>query len=125
MKSEGIDIISNNDLKNQIINTFEGRLYFHREIENFTMDRSEYIINIEGSKYFKSMNKGFGPVDGNLFLGISEPLNYEQLRYDSTFRYHIITNMSMLNGFQQYGNIRYRSRFVNLISEIETELKKF
>ncbi|MBO6522783.1 MAG: hypothetical protein JJ971_03075 [Balneolaceae bacterium] len=125
MKSEGINIISDEELRNDIINLYEGRLDFHREFESFINARTETLINQNGSFFFKSMNKGIGFNNGSFSFGYSKPLDYEVLRTDSDFRFQVETVASMLKLFQQLSNQGNKRRIESLIVEIDANLESF
>ena len=125
MKSEGINIISDEGLRNDIINLYEGRLEFHREFESFINARTETLINQDGSSFFKSMNKGIGFNNGSFSFGYSKPLDYEILRTDSDFRFQVETVASMLRLFQQLSYQGNKRRIESLIVEIDANLENF
>ncbi|MEQ9090827.1 MAG: DUF6090 family protein [Balneola sp.] len=123
VKSIGIDVISNDSLKNDIINLFEGTIYFHREFESIPNSHSENMFKLDGKKYFKSMNKGFGFYDGSIFIGYSEPIDYSRLRKDNEFRYQLETYKAFVSGHQNLVNRRTRDRITTLIKQIEDEVE--
>ncbi len=125
MKSEGIDIISNMEIKNKVINLFEGKLYFHRAFEERLEKHLSSIIDDKGQYYFKSLYQGNNFNGGAFYPGITEPLNYEVLRNDTSFRYHLLTIQANNALFQELLNTSNKSRIEALISEIKTELTHF
>lgn len=123
IKSHGIEIISNIELRNQFVNLFDGQLYFLRELENITQDYAETMRRVELAKYFKSAFVDFNYLDPT-DLGKSVPRDYNSLRKNEEFRYHLETFMHLSRELQIMGNIPTKKKIEELIDAIDKELHK-
>jgi len=123
IKSNGIDIISNVDLRNKIVNLFETRLEFLRQLENITLEYVETMRREEAVNYFKSFNKDFGLID-DYDSGKSVPKNYAQLRKNENFKYHLETFLNLRKILQTMGNRPMQNEIVDLKESIRQELNK-
>lgn len=123
VKSEGIDILRNDTIKNQVINLLEGRLYYHRQFENIISKQSEHIFREVGNKYFKSYAKGWERTKDQIYLGITEPHDYQLLRIDHEFRFFVETQIALLTAFQIGSNYRMRNAMGSIIEQIDNEVK--
>lgn len=123
IKSVGLDIISNQSLRNEIVNTLSGNLDFQDHFETIVKDYSEEMRRTIGPKYFKASYVGIGLSDNGFFWGLTEPRDYEALRKDNEFRYHLNSFLSLTQSFQQFQNRGFKTRLENLVSSIENELQ--
>ena len=103
-KSIGFDIISNQALRNEIINTLSGKLAFQGHFETIVKDYSEEMRRTIGPKYFTASYVGMGGIENGPFWGITEPRDYSALRKDPEFKYHLISFLSLTESFQQFQN---------------------
>jgi len=107
MLSHGVDIVSNRELRNQIIYHFEKRLATTKRRERILFDFADKVKLYESQKYF---NYTFGVenffVDGEAaktWSGVrlkSEPRNYELLRNSAEYRYHLRTYMETVKWYE-------------------------
>jgi len=122
IKSRGIEIISNAAIRNEMVQLFETRLFFQRELENITQDYAEHLRRSESATFFKSSYKKSG-LEGNYFLGKSVPKNYSALKNNAEFRYHLESFSSLLMTLQRQGNIPSKHRIEELVGAIQEELE--
>ena len=123
IKSHGIEIISNIELRDEIINLYEGKLYFLRQLENITMDYVENMRRVEFVQFFKSSYVDFGLRNG-YDAGKSVPKDYERLKKNEEFRYHLESFLHLMNVFQNRGNRPMKKNIENLVNSIQKELDK-
>jgi len=126
MQSHGVDIIANQDLRNQIIHHFGQRLAVTKRRESILFDFADKVKLYECQKYFKHTFE----VE-NFFVGEetatgwgdirlrSEPRDYEVLRRSEEYRYHLKTYMETVKwyevGIQVFG--RETGELVDAIGE--------
>lgn len=123
IKSHGIEIISNHELRDKLVNAFENRLYFQRQLENVTQDYAENMRRSGFVKSFKSTYVDFG-LNGEYDVGKSIPKDYRALKKDEEFRYHLESFMSLLKLLQNYGNRPIQKSIEELIDAIQIEISK-
>ena len=123
MKSTGLDIISNNELRNEIVNRLSGQLAFHQHFENLLVEYSEELRREFGAKYFVSSYQGIGLNSEGINWGVTEPRDYESLRKDSEFLYHLKSFLNLTSSFQQLEHRRFQERISALLTHIQKELE--
>lgn len=121
IKSHGIELISNVELRDGIVDLFEGRLYFQRELESITQEYSEYMRREGAVPFFEASHVDFG-VRHRYDLGRSVPIDYETLKEDVTFLYHLETHKHLVHTLQKAGNRPMQARIERLIEMIQDEL---
>ncbi len=124
IKSHGLDIISNSQLRDQIVSQLEGRLYFLRELERLTIDYCEELRRDDFASYFVTSYADFGPHENGFSWGKSVPLNYEQLKKDQSFKYHLTTFLNLSKTLQSVGHYTFLRELEELISIIQDEIAK-
>ncbi|GAB5526643.1 MAG: hypothetical protein Roseis2KO_45150 [Roseivirga sp.] len=122
-KSLGLDIISDQALRNEIVNTLSGKLDFQDHFETIVKEYSEEIRQTIGPKYFKGSYVGIGRANNGPLWGITEPRDYEALRKDPEFRYHLVSFLSLTRSFQQFQNRSFKNRLQSLVESIDSELQ--
>lgn len=78
---------------------------------------------VELAKYFKSAFVDFNYLDPT-DLGKSVPRDYNSLRKNEEFRYHLETFMHLSRELQIMGNIPTKKKIEELIDAIDKELHK-
>lgn len=123
IKSTGLDIISNVELRNEIVNQMSGKLKFHQHFEGLLGHYSEEFRRNYGAKYFVSSYQGVSLNTDGINWGITEPRNYESLRKDSEFLYHLKSFLSLTSSFQQLEHRRFHMGLNALSTHIKEELE--
>jgi hypothetical protein len=123
VKSKGVDIISNIVLRDKILNLFEGKLDFVKKYESIIKDDIEYFRLNLGPKYFKQIEHIKIGENGGITNGETIPLNYEDLRTDNTFNFHLHAILTENNLFKTKWNLNYYNDIINVIEMIDTELE--
>lgn len=128
MQSHGVDIVTNDELRNLIIQHFEQRLTVMQRREDILYDFADKVKLQEGQKYFDYTFEleGFER-DGktatswdNVRLR-SVPRDYEDLRTSDEWRYHLRTYMETVKWYEVSMQV-YRTQTLQLIATIEAEL---
>ena len=119
LKSKGIDLIRDIDTRNAIIDLMEGTLHYHRQIEQNLIAYSERIRQELGSDYFSSY-----ALSGTLpnLQGTAIPIDYESLRKNEKFRYHLTSYMEFNKYFQENVNGRMENELFVLGEMINHQL---
>jgi len=122
IKSQGLEIIKNQDLRSQIVDRFEGGHYFHKELEDELVAYSDKIRMEIGVDFFLSTFKGLKNTSEGFYPGITVPRNYKELRKSPVFRYHLENYLNMNKGFQLISNRPYKNRLEALREAILIEI---
>ena len=122
IKSHGLEIISNAELRDAIVSIFEGRLSFLRTWEEVVQNYVEKMRNEISVEFFKSSYKGSTFTNRKVFYGRSEPIDYELLRKSHEFRYHLQTILDLMQSYQSIANYPYQNNLTALIEMIEREI---
>jgi hypothetical protein len=122
LEAEGLNIISNQQLRSQIISAFGATLEHHREWESIVVAQTNQFILEEAPERFVSGFDGMGIGSDDEQWGRFEPLDYEQLRRDPVFRYRLLTSRNLSAGFQRIQNKPFRQQLIKLKQDIEREV---
>jgi len=122
IKSHGVEIISNIELRKKMIDIFGGNLYFLRELERLTQDYCEKMRTTNFEKYFEASYVDFGPSEEGFSYGKCIPLNYNKLKKDKSYWYHLITFQNLSQTLQNTGNKPYKKKLEKLIALVGAEL---
>ncbi|NOY47711.1 MAG: hypothetical protein GXO84_05865 [Chlorobi bacterium] len=122
LKSKGIDLITNEDLRNQLINVYDAQYTFFQYGEDSFMEEQNIgSRNIFPSRFEESFNYD---LDSNDFYGEIVPLSFESLKTDQEFLYYFKTIKNRTNVFVNFHYKNLRTHVVDLINEIEKEIEK-
>lgn len=122
MKSKGVTIISNKELRDNIIETYDSQYNFFLKFEEYFIGELERgYTDVFPSRFKDSYNYDITKSD---FPGHLEPLNFESLKSDQEFLYYIksLRNRMIIFVDWQYGNLR--KKIVNLTVDIEKEIEQ-
>jgi uncharacterized membrane-anchored protein YhcB (DUF1043 family) len=122
LKSKGIDLISNKKLKNDLINVYDAQYTFFKKGEMQFLEELNFgLRNIFPSRFEESY---IFNLESDDFSGKIVPLNFENLKTDQEFLYYFksIKNRTYVFVYFFYKNLR--AHVVELIDEIENEIKK-
>ena len=128
MQSHGVDIVTNDELRNLIIQHFEQRLTVMQRREDILYDFADKVKLQEGQKYFDHTFEleGFER-DGKTATSWKDvrlrsvPRDYEALRVSDEWRYHLRTYMETVKWYEVSMQV-YRTQTLQLIATIEAEL---
>lgn len=128
MQSHGVDIVTNDELRNLLIQHFEQRLTVMQRREDILYDFADKVKLQEGQKYFEYTFglEGFER-DGEMATSWSQvrlrsvPRDYEALRASDEWRYHLRTYMETVKWYE-VGIQVYRTETLQLIATIDAEL---
>jgi hypothetical protein len=122
LKSKGLDIITNQNLRTEIVNMYD--LYYEsmlRYEENTFVDES-YVADVIGTRFDKTELWRVGE-DRQLLDGTMIPHDYEQLKKDKLYL-HVVKSKLTKNDFLINYYMRDRvDRLEKLISSIEGEIE--
>jgi len=123
LKTKGIDLITNEDLRNQLINVYDAQYTFFQYGEDSFMEEQKMgSRNIFPSRFEESFN--YDLTDFNDFYGEIVPLNFESLKTDQEFLYYFKTIKNKTNVFVNFHYKNLRTHVVGLIDAIDSEIKK-
>ena len=123
IKSEGVDIISNLELRNEVFKLYEGQLYWLQQFEQTIVDYVENFRQNKAQDYFKKLNVFTIDSIGSPRRGNAIPIDYEVLRKDSSFKMHLDALRSD-NRLMLYNWVKnYYDRTMTTIDMIDAELK--
>ena len=123
VKSKGVDIISNISLRNEILELFEGKLDFVKKYEAIIKSDIEYFRLNLGPTYFKQIEHIRIGENGGIITGATIPHNYEELRLDSTYKFHLHSILTENNLFKNKWNLNYYNDIIKVIKMIDKELE--
>ena len=124
LKSKGINLISNDDLRNQIIDVYDSEYSFFLKNEKVVV--SEVIENAHRQLFSTRFEEAyvFDLNDKSNYKPRLTPLNFETLKTDQEFIYFIKSFKNRLNLLLEF---HYRSRLLKyvdaLIQAIDNEIK--
>jgi len=123
LKSKGIDLITNEDLRNQLISVYDAQYTFFQYGENSFMEEQNIgSRNIFPSRFEESFN--YDLADFNNLHGEIVPLNFESLKTDQEFLYFLKTIKNRTNVFVNFHYKNLRAHVVGLINAIDSEIEK-
>lgn len=122
LKSKGVTLISNELLRDKIIEVYDARYKFFTTNEKVHYDVIEYgLRTVFPTRFEDSYEFDLNTVD---FVGALKPLNFEDLKTDQEFLYYfrsIKNRLIILVGFH-YTTLK--EIVVELIDEIDAEIQK-
>jgi hypothetical protein len=123
IKSKGVDIISNLELRNEVFKLYEGRLFFLQHYENIVIDNVENFRQHKAQDYFLKLNVFTADSIGPARIGNAKPIDYELLRNDASFKMHL-ESMQSENRLMLYIWVKnYYEGTTKTIDMINKELK--
>ncbi len=123
LKSKGINLITNENLRNQLINVYDAQYTFFQNGEDSFMEEQNIgSRNIFPSRFEESFN--YDITDFNDFYGEIVPLNFESLKTDQEFLYYFKTIKNRTNVFVNFHYKILRAHVVGLIDAIDSEIEK-
>jgi hypothetical protein len=123
VKSKGVDIISNVILRDEILNLFEGKLDFVKKYENIIKSDIEYFRLNLGPTYFNQIEHIKIGENEQVETGKTIPKDYEKLRKDTTYRFHLHSILTENNLFKNKWNLNYYNDILKVMEMIDDELE--
>ncbi len=122
LKSKGIDLITNEKLRNDLINVYDAQYTFFQKGEARFLEELNFgLRNIFPSRFEESHTFNLESDD---FSGEIVPLNFESLKTDQEFLYFFKTIKNRTYLLVNFRYKRLRAHVVDLINEIEKEIEK-
>lgn len=123
LKSKGVTLISNDSLRDQIIEVYDSRYRFFINNEKIHYDNLENMLaEVFPGRFEDSYNYKINPPK---FDGSMRPLDVDALADDSVFRYHLKSFRNRLVILVDWQYAELRRRIVDLREEILDEIKAF
>jgi hypothetical protein len=110
LKSKGLDLISNDSLRNEILN-FHGQVYTSIKTWEDQFNRDIYFDEI--LKRFDKVEPWKVDKDGKYHLGVMKPINYNALKTDTLY-------LSLIRTMKRDAEILRYGRYFTLIEDIES-----
>lgn len=121
INSHGIEIISNKELRNKVINFYGGTLNWHHVLEKRIFDSSEYFLRYEAHKYFTMHTVNIKKVKAYKRTQ-SIPKDYSSLRKNEGFRFHVISQVELTKNLRDLSNKSLLRKINELLLLIDNEL---
>lgn len=122
IQSKGVDIISNVNLRNEILELYEGKLYWIQQLENGSMNYIENLRVNEFRDYFKFNNPFIVSKSNKVVSGTAEIISYEKMNQSTSFKYHL-ENIKSYNMVLELTNKNYFDDTTYAIEIIEDEIR--
>ncbi|KAA3617015.1 MAG: hypothetical protein D8M58_04540 [Calditrichaeota bacterium] len=123
LKSIGLDLISNQELRNDIVifydDSDEWIVSFETKYADIVFDASKNILNTR----FRDFWNGDYTVVDNDFSGEMVPINYEKLKHDQEYLYFVRTLRNEMGWLIERPIKDAQRKTINLLKKIKTELK--
>jgi hypothetical protein len=121
IKSKGVNIISNGDLRNKIIEVYDSMYRFFLSSEQNYYDNIEYgIKTILPSRFEEAYNNDLQKPG---LPGSIMPLNFEALKSDQEFFFYLKTLRNRAHILLEFHYAQLQADITNLINELEQEIK--
>lgn len=121
LKSKGITTISNDSLRNQIIEVYDSEYRFFLGFESVHNDYLEYgMRNIFPTRFRESHRFDLYNAD---FPGKLNPLNFDNLKTDQEFLFYLMSLKNRAEIFVESMYLRLRGKICELLIEIDKETK--
>lgn len=121
LKSTGFDMISNKDIREQIILVYEEQNPWMQNWETRYFDE----LFLAHKNLYNSRFKDFwrGDHKNKSVVGVMEPINYEQLKSDNEYLYHLRTQINFIGWLINKPTENIKIDCVKLLNMINEELK--
>jgi hypothetical protein len=122
LKSIGIDLISNRDVRKQIVKIYEDDDVWIKEFEatyiNFLFNASETIFNLRFKSFWE------GDYTDLTFQGEMVPLNFDKLKSDQEYLYFLRTQKNHIGWLIEKPIETTRTRVLELLTAIKKEIDR-
>lgn len=120
IKSKGVNIISNEDLRNQIIDVYDSQYTFYLKNEASNFSDFEFIVREVFPSRFEQAY--FYRLDQKGLPGEYRPIDVEALKHDQEFLYFLKTLRNKLNIMVHFQYSKLTTAITNLIESLDTEI---
>jgi len=122
LRSKGLDIISNDTLRSQLISLYDSQYEFFIQGETEELDQVHYCMkHLLPTRFESSWN--YSNTDPT-FEGEMIPIDYESLKTDTEFLYFIKTQQNRTKAYIDFFYFNLKSNVVSMIDRLEKELKR-
>ena len=122
VKSKGVNIISNDSIRDQIIDLYDGRYSFFLKNENVVIEHTMYgIKNVFPGLFDAAYDYN---VSNTEFIGHLNPVNIERLKNDEAFMYYIKTHRNFLRVFVDLHYNQLQIQLSNTIANVTKEIDR-
>ena len=122
LKSYGVHLISNELLRNGVIELYDGKYSYLRKAEKFYSQRIENALN--GFLSTRFIEHYDFDMDDPLYTSRMDPLNYELLKKDHEFEYYLKSSQNRNNFYLNMVLIDAREEVRKTIDDIKNELNR-
>lgn len=120
MKSKGLDIITNPEIRTKLISLYDSQYDLFLQAESEELDEVQYGLRHMLSGRFES---GFNYWDGT-FAGSMIPLDFESLKKDKEYLYFIKTQRNRTRSYIGYFYENLRKSVASTIDDLEIEINR-
>lgn len=120
-KSRGLDIISNNDIRNRLIAVYDSQYDFFLKAEQEELAEVEHNMRYILPSRFES---GWNFSGKSTFEGQMVPLDFESLKTDKEYLYFIKTQRNRTRSYIGFFYENLRKSVEAMIRDLETEIKR-
>ena len=124
LKAQGVQLISNETLRNQIIRLYDGQYNGILGFENNIHAARAYRINEIWPGRFEEANKTHFPLTVAFTEGEMVPIDFEALRNDSVYQYHLRNQRNMNRQYLGLGYYAVREEIFALTDAILSEIQR-
>lgn len=120
LRSKGLDIVSNDTLRSQLINLYDSQYEFFLQGETEELEQVHYCMkHILPTRFESSWN--YDNTDAT-FIGEMIPINFESLKTDTEFLYFIKTQKNRTRAYLEFFYFNLKSTVVTMINTLDKEL---
>jgi hypothetical protein len=120
-KSRGLDIISNNDIRNKLIAVYDSQYDFFLKAESEELAEVQYNMRHILPGRFES---GWNFTGKSTFEGQMVPLDFESLKTDEEYLHFIKTQRNRTRSYIGYFYENLRKSVDSMIRDLEVEIKR-
>lgn len=122
LRSKGLDIVSNDKIRSQLITLYDSQYEFFVQGETEELDQVHYCMkHLLPTRFESSWNYSDNEPT---FEGKMIPVNYESLKSDIEFIHFIKTQRNRTRAYIEFFYFNLRSHVVSMIDELENELNR-
>ncbi len=122
VKSKGVNIISNDSIRDQIIDLYDGRYRFFLKNEDVVIEHAMYGIKTVFPGLFDSAYD-YNVTDPE-FLGNLTPIDIGSLRENDAFMYYLKTRRNFLRVFVDLHYSHLQERLLNTVNNVTSEINR-
>ncbi len=121
LRSRGLDIVSNDSIRFQLVNLYDSQYKFFLQGEAEELEQVHYCMkNLFPGRFEASWNYDAGPD----FTGELIPLDYESLKTDTEYLYFVKTQLNRTRSYVDFFYFNLNAAVVQMIEQIDNELNR-